>query len=168
MTVNTRRFPFDFHQTLSGAYKTFLRGEPLDSSDGQDEGEDETSDVEFVDEIVQKPPGEAHVSNLPAPGKKLSSDAPEVKKLPRFRVMDHKLVRRDLNPRLPKFRVLETHDIPPAESKRKHRVPRTPVCHVMALSVFTTAAGLRHLYVLQAIHDNSAAHKLFYGSDGEV
>ena len=54
MTVNARRFPFDFHQTLSGAYKTFLRGEPLDSSDGQDEGEDETSDVEFVDEIVQK------------------------------------------------------------------------------------------------------------------
>ena len=131
MTVNARRFPFDFHQTLSGAYKTFLRGEPLDSSDGQDEGEDESSGVE--------PPGEAHVSNLPAPGKKLSSDAQEVKKLPRFRVMDHKLVRRDLNPSLPKFRVLETHDIPPAESKRKHRVPRTPVCHVMALSVFTTA-----------------------------
>ena len=102
----------------------------MDSSDGQDDGDDETSDVEFV---------EAHVSNLPAPGKKLSSHAPEVKKLPRFRVMDHKLVRRDLNPRLPKFRVLETHDIPPAESKRKHRVPRTPVFHVSAFSVFTTA-----------------------------
>ena len=130
MTVNARRFPFDFHQTLSGAYKTFLRGEPLDSSDGQDKGKDETSDVEFV---------EAHVSNLPAPGKKLSSDAPEVKKLPRFRVMDHKLVRRDLNPRLPKFRVLETREIPPAESKCKHRVPRTPVFHVSAFSVFTTA-----------------------------
>ncbi len=57
MTVNARRFPFDFHQTLSRAYKTFLRGEPLDYSDGQDKGEDETSDVEFVDEIVQKPPG---------------------------------------------------------------------------------------------------------------
>jgi hypothetical protein len=133
MTVNARRFPFDFDQTLSGAYKTFLRGEPLDSSDGQDEGEDESSGVE--------PPGEAHVSNHPAPGKKLSSDsdAQEVKKLPRFRVMDHKLVRRDLNPHLPKFCVLETHDIPPAERKRKHRVPRAPVCHVMALSVFTTA-----------------------------
>ncbi len=111
------------------------------SSDGQDEVEDETSHVEFVDEIVsvQKPPGEAHVSNHPAPGKKLSTDAPEVKKLPRFRVMDHKLVQRDLNPRLPKFRVLETHEIPPAESKRKHRVHRTPVFHVSALSAFTTA-----------------------------
>ena len=134
MTVNARRFPFDFHQTLSGAYKTFLRGEPLDSSDGQDDGEDETSDVEFVDEIV---------SNLLAPGKKLSTDAPEVKKLPRFRVMDHKLVQRDLNPHLPKFRVLETHEIPPAESKRKHTgiscLSRTPVFHVSALSGFTTA-----------------------------
>ncbi len=30
----------------------FLRGEPLDSSDGQDEGEDEASDVELVDEKV--------------------------------------------------------------------------------------------------------------------
>ena len=104
----------------------------MDSSDGQDDGEDETSDVEFV---------EAHVSNLPAPGKKLSSDAQEVKKLPRFRVMDHKFVQRDLNPRLPKFRVLETHEIPPAESKRKHHVHRTPVFHVSAspVSVFTTA-----------------------------
>ena len=139
MNVNAWRFPFDFHQTLSGAYTTFLRGEPLDSSDGQDKGEDETSDVEFVDEIVPKPPGEAHVSNLPAQRKKLSSDAPEVKKLPRFKVMDHKLVQRDLNPSLPKFRVLETHEIPPAESKSKHRVPRTLVFHVLALSVFTTA-----------------------------
>jgi hypothetical protein len=122
-------------------------------------------DVEFVDEIVQKPPGEAHVSNHPAPGKKLSTDAPEVKKLPRFRVMDHKLVQRDLNPRLPIFRVLETHEIPPAESKRKHRVHRTPVFHVVC---FYNSACLRHLYVLQAIRDNSADHKLFYRSDGEV
>ncbi len=81
----------------------------------------------------------AHVSNLPAPGKKLSTDAPEVKKLPRFRVIDHKLVQRDLNPRLPKFRVLKSHDIPPAESKRKHRILRTPVFHVSALSFLTTA-----------------------------
>jgi hypothetical protein len=50
MTVNRGCFPFDFHQTLSGAYNTFLRGEPLDSSSGQDEGEDEASDVELVDE----------------------------------------------------------------------------------------------------------------------
>jgi hypothetical protein len=75
MTVSALCFPFDLPQTLSGAYKTLLRGEPLDSSDGQDEGKDETSDAEFVDEIVQKPPGEAHVSNFPVPGKKLSSDA---------------------------------------------------------------------------------------------
>ncbi len=111
----------------------------MDSSDGQDKDEDETSDVEFVDEIVQKPPGEAHESNLPTQGKKLSSDEQEVKKLPRFRVMDHKLVQRDLNPCLPKFRVLKTHEILPEESKRKHSVLRTPVFHVSALSVFTTA-----------------------------
>ncbi len=52
----------------------------------------------------------------------MSTDALEVKKLPRFRVMDHKLVQRNLNPRLPKFSVLKTHEIPPAESKRKHTV----------------------------------------------
>jgi hypothetical protein len=92
-----------------------------------------------VDEIVQTPPGEAHVSNLPAPGKKSTTDVLGVKKLPRFRLMDHKLVQRDLNPRLPKFSVLETHEIPPAESKRKHHVLRTPVFYVSALSVFTTA-----------------------------
>jgi hypothetical protein len=83
--------------------------------------------------------GEAHVSNHPAQGKKLSTDAPEVKKLPHFRVMDHKLVQRDLNPHLPKFSVLKTHEIPPAESKHKHSVHQTPVFHVSALSVFTTA-----------------------------
>ncbi len=86
MTVNRRCFPFDFHQTLSGAYKTFLRGEPLDSSDGQDKGEEEASDVELVDEKVQRPPDAQHVLNLPAPGKKWSSDALEVK-LPLFMVI---------------------------------------------------------------------------------
>jgi hypothetical protein len=51
-------------QTLSGTYKTFLRGEQLDSSYGQDEGEDEASDVtvEFVDEIEERLPGAQHVS----------------------------------------------------------------------------------------------------------
>jgi hypothetical protein len=102
--VNRRRFPFDFHQNLSGAYKPFLRGEPLDSSNGQDKGKDEASDVELVDGKLQRPPGAPHVSNLPAPGKKWFSDVQEVKKLPLFRVMDHKLVQRDLNHKFPRVK----------------------------------------------------------------
>ncbi len=86
-----------------------------------------------------KAPGALHVSNLPAPGKKWSSDVQEVKKLPQFKGMYHKLVQRDLNPRLPKFRVLKTHEFPPVERIRKHCVLQKQVFHIWALSVSITA-----------------------------
>ena len=98
-TVNARRFPFDFHRSKSGNCRISLRGESLDSSDGESEVEDE--DSQFLGETVKKPPGGPHVANIR-----------EVKKLPPFRVIDPMQVSRDHNPRLPNFRVLEHQVIP--------------------------------------------------------
>ena len=88
-TVNARRFPFDFHQTKSGKFKTSLRGELLNSSDDGSEVEHEDMEVVKKEEKSKMSAGVA------------------VNKLPPFRVIDPKHVCRDLNPRLPKFRVLE-------------------------------------------------------------
>jgi hypothetical protein len=87
--VNARRFPFDFHQTKSGKFKTSLRGELLNSSDDGSEVEHEDMEVVKKEEKSKMSAGVA------------------VNKLPPVRVIDPKHVCRDLNPRLPKFRVLE-------------------------------------------------------------
>ena len=95
-TVNARRYPFDFHQTKSGKFKTSLRGELLNSSDDGSDDEHEGKEVEKVEEMLERPPGALCAAKIPV-----------VNKLPLFRVIDPKHVCRDLNPRLPKFRVLQ-------------------------------------------------------------
>jgi hypothetical protein len=81
----------------------------LNSSDTLCNGEDkDITYVEFVEETVHISPGRQHVVIIPEVKKFVSV----AKKLPPFRLIDHKLVKRDLNPRLPKFRVLKRQVFP--------------------------------------------------------